>query len=306
MRDVRDMQPERLKAMNEIGKFAEIFEPGAAEQPILAANVRAAVHQWLMELNSEAELKKAKLKPRRTAMLSGPPGCGKTTLAHHLAARLGLPLAVVSMDKIVGVHVGESSRNIGQLFGAMTAVKGRMVLLMDEFDAIATERTKDDQAAAREMNAIVVSLLQYIDRHDGTIIAATNLADRIDRALWRRFGLQIEIALPDGDARFAILKRYLAPYAWPDEVVDILVELTAGATPALLRQLMENVKRALVLWPKFQLDLTARTAFAAAVGSIQPHAEMPAPPLWADPETALELLGQAPWPPVLEKQKEPA
>src|SRR3954454_16886469 len=79
----------------------EVRGPGDAEEPILVPAVRSAVHEWLVEISAAEELRAAKLKPRSTAMLFGPPGTGKTTLAHHLAARLGVPLVLLGNENLV-------------------------------------------------------------------------------------------------------------------------------------------------------------------------------------------------------------
>src|SRR4051812_40076411 len=84
-----------------ITNFATVLRPEDAEPPILSKAIRLSVRQWMLELSAEEELRAVGLKPRRTAMLSGPPGCGKTTMAHHFAARLGLPLVLVNMASIV-------------------------------------------------------------------------------------------------------------------------------------------------------------------------------------------------------------
>src|SRR5688500_10182243 len=84
-----------------LGGSGQVVMPGDAQAPILTAPVRAALHQWLFEMNAEAELSAVGLKPRSRCLLSGPPGCGKTTLAHHIAARLGLPMLVIQSHEII-------------------------------------------------------------------------------------------------------------------------------------------------------------------------------------------------------------
>src|SRR5258708_2228407 len=74
-------KPRMLEPDQAIETFATIHPPESAEAPILMSGVRAAMRQWLVEMGAADDLKAVGLEPRRTALLSGPPGCGKTTLA---------------------------------------------------------------------------------------------------------------------------------------------------------------------------------------------------------------------------------
>lgn len=291
------MNAPAFKPTREFEKFGVIYEPRDAESPILGATVRAAVHQWLQELNAEEELASVGLEPRRTALLSGPPGCGKTTLAHHLAARLGVPMVLVNLSTVISKWIGESANQINDLFQAAREQPHSMVLFLDEFDAVAHKRISQETSAANEQNAIVISLLQAIDRFPGTMIAATNRGDDIDGAIWRRFGMHLTIDMPDDESRFAILTRYLAPFQLDETAMDTLTDFTAGATPALLRQLMEGIKRDLVLSPRFKRDDCLQAVFARTLAAIKPHADLATPRLWNATERCLRELCDAPWPP---------
>lgn len=285
-----------LNLRSNVAKFAEILTPEQAEEPILAGPVRAAVHEWMTEIWSSAELAKVGIKPRRTGILYGPPGCGKTTLAHHFSARLGVPLVNVKMDALVSSHVGATGNNIASLFEQLKGQETICVLFLDELDAIAAKRTNDNQAAAREMNAIVNSLLMRIEAFQGTAIAATNRSEAIDPALWRRFGLHLDIALPGHDERFAIIKRYLAPFDVGDDDLDVLADETKGASPALIRQLCEGMKRALVLNPRLNRETDLLTILSTITASVKPHEAYDIPPLWEDAK-ALARASKITWPP---------
>lgn len=288
-----------LAANPDIAGFAVIMRPKDSEPPILAPAVRESVRQWMVECGAVEELAAVGLRPRRTAMLSGPPGTGKTTLAHHIAARLGLPLVLIDMSALIGQFVGETGKNIHKLFGALVKQADRMVLLLDEFDAIAEKRsTATGSGAEKEKNAIITHLLQHIDRFPGMLIAATNRSDSIDPAIWRRFSMHLAVLEPDDDCRFAILKRYLSPMTLPDEAMDTLVELTAGASPALLRQMMEGVKRDLVLSPRFNMDLDAVSVFRRVTAAVRPHEDATQPHLWCQEWAMRDIAGIA-WPPTL-------
>jgi SpoVK/Ycf46/Vps4 family AAA+-type ATPase len=269
-------------ATESLKAFADILMPTEAEEPILAPAPRAALFEWMTEIRLADELAAAGIKPRRTALLYGPPGCGKTTWAHHFAARLGLPLACVRSESLIDKYLGSTGGNIGQLFDAMSKTEGKVVVFFDEVDALGGRRMNDQGASVERANSLNV-LLRRIERFDGIALAATNRQDFLDSALWRRFDMQISIDLPGADERFAIIKRYAAPFDPPDEDVDILVGLTSGASPALLRALMEGVKRTLIVGPKTGRGVDdPASVFAAVVASVAPAPEYEPPQLWGD------------------------
>lgn len=286
---------------NNLRRLAEIRSPQDAEQPILHPHIRANIHQWMTEIRAEDELKKVGVEARRNAILSGPPGCGKTTLAHHLAARLGLHLVSVRMDRIQSMYVGQTANNMADIFEEMIAHQENCVLFLDEFDAVGSKRTNAQGSADRDHNGVVDALLARIEQYKGMMIAATNHADHIDPAIWRRFGMHMEIPLPGPDERFAILTRYLHPYTLPDEAIDFLTDATAGAAPSLLRQLMEGIKRDLILGQRLNYDVSPGKVFARILASVKPHKDYMQPPLWIDRATN-ERCADMNWPPQIKDQ----
>lgn len=188
--------------------------------------------------------------PPRGILLHGPPGCGKTLLAHAVAGELGVSFLRVSGPEIVSGMSGESERNLRGLFEEAKR-KQPSIIFLDEIDAIASKR----EGASKEMERRIVSqLLSCIDNlgvpteltddksgaleeqpllSDGgsatpkprtpedttrvsapcvVILAATNRADALEPALRRagRFDREIELGAPDEDARKAILEKLCA------------------------------------------------------------------------------------------------
>jgi SpoVK/Ycf46/Vps4 family AAA+-type ATPase len=287
-------------ALEAITQFAEVLRPEDIDEPILAPRVAHAVHEWLVEINNAPELALVKVQPRRLALLYGPPGTGKTTLAHHLASRLGLPLVAVQSERIVGKYLGETGSNLGRLFDLLRDLDGRAVLLLDEFDAIGQKRIVGASGATQERNQALTVLLQKIESFRGVGLAATNAKEALDPAMWRRFGLQISVDLPGDNERFAILRKYALPFDLEDDALDVLVTATRGCSPSLLRQLMEGMKRTLVLAARLHIDVSQPEAvFARVITAIAPPPEMPQPPLWADGGRALDQVRGIPWPPTL-------
>jgi SpoVK/Ycf46/Vps4 family AAA+-type ATPase len=289
------------QALEQLEQFAEILKPEDVDEPILAPTVAHAVHEWMVELNNARELAAAKVSARRLALLYGPPGTGKTTLAHHIASRLGLPLVSVQSERIIGMYLGETGKALGKVFDLLHAIESRCVLLLDEFDALAQKRMTANSGAMQERNQALTVLLTRIERFRGIGLAATNTKDAIDPAMWRRFGLQISVDLPGESERFAIIRKYGLPFDLEDSSIDILVACTRGCSPSLLRQLMEGMKRTLILAPKLHLDASQpERVFAHVVASVSPPPEMAQPPLWTSPQ-ALDALQGIAWPPVLKE-----
>lgn len=304
MKNIEHMQPEIIRrrsglgetALRELEKFADILMPRDAEEPTLAAGPRAALFEWLTEIRCKDELAAAGIKPRRTVLLYGPPGCGKTTFAHHFAARLGLPLACIRSESLIESFLGKTGQNIGKLFDLMKDAEDAAVFFFDEIDALGGRRMNDQAASVERANSLNV-LLRRIETFDGIALGATNRQDFLDSALWRRFDMQVSIDLPGPDERFAILRRYIAPFDPHDEDIDLLVDLTAGASPALLRALMEGVKRAIIIGPKCGRPInSAIAAFAPAIAAAAPPPEYdPPPPLWGH-TGAIDELAVWRWP----------
>ena len=285
------------RAFEEVTQFAQVLQPKDVDEPILAPTVAHAVHEWLVEINNAQELAAVKVQPRRLALLYGPPGTGKTTLAHHLAARLGLPLVAVQSERIIGKYLGETGGNLGRLFDILEQLETRCVLLLDEFDALGQKRRAGTQSATQERNQSLTVLLRRIEYFRGIGLAATNTKDELDPAMWRRFGLQISVDLPGDNERFAILRKYALPFDLDDSAIDVLVTATRGCSPSLLRQLMEGMKRTLVLGPRLRFDVSRPdVVFGHVIASIAPPPEMEHPPLWTSAR-GVEQLRSMTWPP---------
>lgn len=274
--------------------FGEVLTPDQAEEPILARSVRAALLEWLTEIWAKDELAEANLQPRQRALFFGAPGTGKTTLAHHLAARLGLPMLVVRSETIIDCWLGSTGRNIGSLFEAAKE-EGPCILFIDEFDALAPQRQSSSRDAQQERNASVNTLLQRLEGHEGIVIAATNFSQDIDKAIWRRFDIQIELALPDLPERERIIERYLRPYGLPREALAELANAMSTASPALMRQLCEGMKRNLVLGPKLNWDMRKENVIERIISGLQPHMSLGKPRLWSL-GCGDRAVGLMPWP----------
>lgn len=162
---------------------------------VLPEAVRKVVCEFIEEQHRADLLRSYNLEPRNRLLLIGPPGNGKTSLAEACANALAVPFLTVRYDALIGSYLGETAVRVRQLFDLVR--KQRCVLFFDEFDAIAKER--GDIHETGEIKRVVSSLLLEIDRLPSyvTVLTATNHAELLDRAVWRRFQIKLYLGPPD-------------------------------------------------------------------------------------------------------------
>jgi SpoVK/Ycf46/Vps4 family AAA+-type ATPase len=153
-------------------------------------------------------------------LFDGPPGTGKTFTAEILAHELKLPLYRVHIPNIVSKWVGETERNIAEIF--VRARAARAMLLFDEADSLFGRRSTGGQGGAndRYANMEVNLLLQEIERYDGITVLTTNLYGNLDDALQRRIQFRVTFPFPESEERANIWQILMPPEAPVDEEVD--------------------------------------------------------------------------------------
>lgn len=149
--------------------------------------------------------------PTGTALafnFAGPSGTGKTICAEAIAHHLKKRLLLVRYAELESMWFGETPKNVAAVF--RMAQEDEAVLFFDEADAIAARRSTDvTQSGQRESNATVNVLLQELERFDGVVIFATNLAANFDPAFERRIRTHVLFELPDREEREQIWRVQL-------------------------------------------------------------------------------------------------
>jgi SpoVK/Ycf46/Vps4 family AAA+-type ATPase len=151
-------------------------------------------------------------EPRHRVLLSGPPGNGKTSFAEAVAEGLALPFFVVRYDALIGSYLGETNARLRKLFDYVRTQPS--VLFFDEFDAIGKER--GDTHETGEIKRVVSFLLMQLDQLPSyvVVVAATNHAELLDRAVWRRFQIRLALPAPDRKHVEVFLDRVISN--WPE------------------------------------------------------------------------------------------
>lgn len=171
---------------------------------VVPSDVEARFIRVEKEYAARARLATYGLRPRNRILLHGPPGCGKSLGAERLAWATGLTLQKVRFDTLLSSYFGETATNLKRIFDS--AAEKPCALFLDECDTIA--RARGDRNDVGEVSRIVNMLLQLLEefKGDGLVIAATNLDDTLDPALFRRFDEVLEIPKP-GDAEIVRLLK---------------------------------------------------------------------------------------------------
>ena len=176
------------------GLLYEIDPARSLDSMLLNDEIKAACRELVEEQQRRDLLPSYGLEPRHRMLLSGAPGNGKTSLAEAVAHELMAPLFVVRYEAVIGSFLGETSSRLKRLFDFVRT--HQCVLFFDEFDTLGKER--GDTHETGEIKRVVSSLLLQIDALPShvVVITATNHAELLDRAVWRRFQLRLEMPAP--------------------------------------------------------------------------------------------------------------
>lgn len=143
-----------------------------------------------------------------STLIYGEPGTGKTEFAKYVAYKLSVPFAYVNFSYLISSYMGSTSQNLRKVFDYCKGQK--CVLLLDEIDCIGLARG-NGKGADGELARTTISLMQCLDElTDGQIIiSATNRADRLDKALLRRFQRKYEFVRFDDTDRLNMIEKFI-------------------------------------------------------------------------------------------------
>ena len=173
------------------------------------------------------------------ALLVGPPGTGKTLLAKAVAGEAGVPFFSMSGSDFVEMFVGVGASRVRDVF-AQAKEKSPCIIFIDEIDAVGRARSKNPSMGGNDerentLNALLTEMDGFGTNSGVIVLAATNRADMLDKALLRagRFDRQINVDLPDLAERIAIFKVHLRPLKVDKDLdIDFLARQTPGFSGA--------------------------------------------------------------------------
>jgi hypothetical protein len=143
------------------------------------------------------------------ALLAGPSGTGKTMAAKLLASTLQMDLYRLDLASVVNKYIGETEKSLNQLFSRAEELD--VILLIDEGDALLTNRTAVQSSNDRYANLETNFLLQRLESFEGVLLITTNAANRIDSAFQRRMDVVVEFRMPGAQERWLIWQLHLPP-----------------------------------------------------------------------------------------------
>ncbi|OPX83572.1 MAG: Proteasome-activating nucleotidase [Methanosaeta sp. PtaB.Bin005] len=209
---------------------------------VITTKIRNSLESIIEENNKREILAVYGLKPKKTLLFFGPPGCGKTLTAQVLSGILGYPMIYIRFDGVISSYLGETAGNLRKIFDFIK--DGRWIIFFDEFDVIGKQR--DDPFEHGEMKRVVNNFLQMIDNYSGEsiIICATNHQHLLDPALWRRFDDIILFDIPNKENRIKLIKRNLRSVRTISLDYILLADNMKGMSPADIEMICLNaIKR---------------------------------------------------------------
>ena len=213
---------------------------------VLPLSVESRFSRVEQEFAARSRLTLHGLRYKRKILMYGPPGCGKSMGAERLAWNTGLQLVKVRFDAMISSYFGESATNLRKIFESVKSTP--CLLFLDECDFIARSRSANNDVG--EVSRIVNTLLQLLEEYDapGLLVAATNLSDSLDRALFRRFDYVFEVPLPGKEEIQRLLTQSLSGLELATEIqLDKVASKLDGVAASVVVQIANEAAKTCVL-----------------------------------------------------------
>lgn len=220
-------------------------EPASTEHLLLDDSTRQRIDRVVAERRNAKKLARFGYSPKSKLLFWGPPGCGKTLTAHHLANQFNLKVGVVRLSALISSYLGDTASHLQRVFDV--AQETPMVILFDEIDSIAKNR--DDSNDVGELKRVVNSLLQAMDSFaakESILIGASNHQYLLDAAIWRRFDDVVVFPKPTPALRKSFIQHHFNGISLRGSV-DSLVKKTAGLTFAQLEHVLVESLKSMIL-----------------------------------------------------------
>ncbi|HWG55212.1 MAG TPA: AAA family ATPase [Gaiellaceae bacterium] len=208
---------------------------------ILDPQIKAQLQQLQAVIEDPESARRFGVDPPTGLLLAGPPGTGKTTVAKVLAAQARCSFYPLSGADVISKWVGESERNIRQVFERARENRPSIVFI-DEIDAIAGRRGASIGVHDSHVNQLLAEIDGVGGQRGVFVIGATNRADQLDPALLRggRLSRTIVLGLPDEAGRLAMLRLHTARMPTVAVRLEELARDSEGLSPADLKSLAQE------------------------------------------------------------------
>ncbi len=236
------------KPKRELNELIEVFQPKIKlNNMVLDKQVRESLDRVIEEQRKVELLRQHNLTPKRKLLLTGIPGCGKTMTAQALAGELGLTVFIIRLDGLMSKFMGESIAKLRMIFDAMEDHRG--VYLFDEFDSIGAQRDQGQDVGEikRVLNSFLINIEK--DQSNSIVIAATNMPESLDKALFRRFDDIIRYPLPEIGEIKKVLKKNLSGFSLSKRIsLDKIAKEAIGLSYSdIVRACEEAIKEMIIM-----------------------------------------------------------
>lgn len=227
------------------GLFSAAFPRTKLSDMVLDSELKQRLERIILEYKQADKLLSHGLSPRRKLLLVGPSGCGKSMSAAAIAGDLHLPLLTVQFHILITKFMGETAAKLRVIFESMKQTRG--VYLFDEFDAIGAHRhnSQDVGEIRRVLNSFLVFLEQ--DESMSIIVAASNLEDFLDNALFRRFDDTLRYSRPTSSMTRQLIENRLSSFSVTRLGWDAILKASEHMTHADIVKACEDAAKNAVL-----------------------------------------------------------